>query len=159
MRLYTKLTDRQLGDIAEEIGVELYQQSGRGQKAITRGRNAGKTLYTFTLRPDKSTADADGNCRHQRESSSPYGNGRKVHAVCWHGHADFMTLVYIADSTARFETAFATYENAADFAKSYTDTAFRNIGSMMYPVSAASACRCGFADTANHAQRGALAEI
>jgi hypothetical protein len=161
MRVYTKLTGRQLGEIADEIGVEL-NTAGNTQpaagKPITRGRNAGKTLYTFVLRPDRTTADADGNARHQRESAGYGSQGRKVHAVCWHGHADFMTLVMQRDPSARIETGIATYAGRADFLANYTETAWRNIGAPIAPVAMASACRCGFADTADHAKRGLISE-
>lgn len=156
MRIYTKLHEQELQAIAHEIGVQI-SGSGNTQpaagKPITRGRNAGRTLYTFVLRPDRSTANADGNCRHQRESAGYSSQGRKVHAVCWHGHADFMTLVFEADDTARIETGIATYAGRDDFLAHYVGTAFRNIGAPIAPVAMASACRCGFADTADHAKR------
>lgn len=155
MRVYTSLSILDLQQIAKEIGVGL-ETSGNSQPSIgvpiTRGRNAGKRKFTFVLRPDRSTADADGNARHQRESAGYFSGGRKVHAVCWHGHADFMTLVYRADRTARIETGIATYADSADFQARYRETASRNIGAPIAPVAMASACRCGFADTAEHAK-------
>lgn len=156
MRIYTHMDRADLREIASEIGVSI-DQSGNSQpsqgKPISRGRNAGTTLYTFVLRPDRTTRDADGNCRHQRESAGYGSAGRKVHAVCWHGHADFMTLVMQRDPSARIETGIATYAGRDDFLANYTDTAFRNIGAPIAPVAMASACRCGFADTADHAKR------
>jgi hypothetical protein len=157
MRLYTSLNATDLAEIASDIGVEI--STSGNPKPITRGRNAGKTLYTFTLRPDRSTADADGNCRHQRESAGYMSDGRRVHAVCWHGHADFMALVFRADPVARFETAFATYDGVRDFADNYRQTAWRNIGARIAPVAAASACRCGFRDTAGHRHAGVIEDL
>lgn len=156
MRVYTKLNILDLQKIASEIGVSI-DQSGNSQpsigKPISRGRNAGTRLFTLVLRPDRTTRDADGNCRHQRESAGYGSQGRKVHAVCWHGHADFMTLVFQRDPSARIETGIATYAGRDDFLANYLETAWRNIGAMIAPVAMASACRCGFADTADHAKR------
>lgn len=162
MRLYTSLSSTDLREIAADIGVEISTSGNTAPSAgkpISRGRNAGKTLYTFVLRPDRATADADGNCRHQRESAGWSTGGRRVHAVCWHGHADFMALVFRADPAARFETAFATYAGIADFARNYRETAYRNIGAPIAPVSAASACRCGFSDTADHRHAGVIDDL
>lgn len=156
MRIYTHLDRSDLAEIAAEIGVSI-NQSGNSQptqgKPISRGRNAGTNLFTLVLRPDRATADVDGNCRHQRESAGYYSGGRKVHAVCWHGHADFMTLLFRRDPAARIETGVETYANEADFLARYVRTAFHNIGAPIAPVAMASACRCGFADTADHAKR------
>jgi hypothetical protein len=159
MRLYSTLSRDELAEIATETGVCIDTNGNTAPSAgkpISRGRNAGKTLYTFVLRPDRATADADGNCRHQRESVSAFSGGRKVHAVCWHGHADFMTRVYLRDAGARFETGVQTYADRADFAARYLETAGHNIGSLMYPAAMASACRCGFRDMADHATSGQL---
>lgn len=159
MRVYTKLSVLDLQRIAAETNV-LLETGGNSQPSIgvpiTRGRNAGKRKFTFVLRPDRASADSDGNARHQRESAGYFSGGRKVHAVCWHGHADFMTRVYLRDPAARIETGIATYADAADFAARYVETAFRNIGAPIAPVSMASACRCGFRDMADHAMSGAL---
>lgn len=156
MRIYTRLDRSDLREIAAEIGVSI-DQSGNTQpsqgKPIQRGRNAGTNLFTLVLRPDRTTANEDGNCRHQRESAGYGSQGRKVHAVCWHGHADFMTLVFERDDTARIETGIATYAGRADFLANYTETAYRNIGAPIAPVAMASACRCGFSDTTDHAKR------
>ncbi len=157
MQLDTILTDRDLGAIADDLGIEIQGDAGR---RMQRGRSAGMLRYRLVLRPDKTTRDPEtGDCRYQRESASYFSGGRRVHAVCWHGHADFMTAVYQRDPKARFETAFATYSDRADFARNYVETAFRNVGAPIAPVSAASACRCGFTDTADHRLGGVFDNV
>jgi hypothetical protein len=71
-----------------------------------------------------------------------YGNGRRVHAVCWHGFRDFFRAVYLREPNARFATAYDTWKGSEDFEARFLETGYRNIGSQMCPVSAAEACRC-----------------
>ncbi len=129
-----KVTIETLQSAASEVGVELNetQRQGRGWK--------------FTLRPDRMTQEPDEDnprrmlARYQRRSAS-YGE-RKVHAVCWHGHRDFFRAVYRREPEAVFVTAIARYEGTEGFEETFPETAYRNIGSQMYPCTMAEACYC-----------------
>jgi len=79
--------------------------------------------------------------RYQRMSHS----GRRVAAVCWHGHRDFFRALYQRAPEARVSTGMADYRSAEDFEASFEATGRRNIGSQMDPVSYRTACFCAFA--------------
>ncbi len=79
---------------------------------------------------------------YQRKSASFFSQNRKVHAVCWHGFRDFFRAVYAIEPEAVFSTAFATYRGRDNFEETFSQTAYRNIGSQVYPVYASEACFC-----------------
>lgn len=91
-----------------------------------------------------------GENPYQRVSASPFmtkkdGSPRRIGAVCWHGHRDWMRAVFNAYPDARIVTGLAgdvDYRGADDFERTHRDTGARNIGSMMYPVAFADACAC-----------------
>jgi hypothetical protein len=68
---------------------------------------------------------------------------RKVHAVCWHGHRDFMQAVFGWNPAAKILTCKARYLDATDFQNKFESTGYANIGSMMYPCFYKDACECG----------------
>ena len=92
--------------------------------------NKGNTSYQFTIRPIDD--------RWQRVSP----RGRKVHAVCWHGHLDFMRCLYSINPVAKFRTGMARYDSLADLESNKGNAYHRNIGSMMYPTYYGDACEC-----------------
>jgi hypothetical protein len=121
-----------LESIAREIGVT-FEGTDESNSAGSRARGR--------LIPDRSKPS--GSRPYQRVSASiAFNEGRKVFAVCWHGHRDFMAKVFARFPNARISTAFADYRGIADFDGKYIDTAHKNVGSMMYPVSAWSVCDC-----------------
>lgn len=86
---------------------------------------------------------------YQRVSASAmFHEGRRVHAVCWHGFRDFYRELFNRVPEATAETSFTrrlgigryTSENFEDV---YFDTAYINVGSMAYPMNAAEVCSCG----------------
>lgn len=80
---------------------------------------------------------------HRRTASYGWGNSeRRVSAVCWHGHYAFMRYLFALRPDARIKSAVADYRGLTDFLRSAGDTAHRNIGSSMYPLSMAEACFC-----------------
>lgn len=87
--------------------------------------------------------------KYQRISASMYGNGRKIHAVCWHGFRDFFRAVYAVNPGAKFKTAFATWNGSADFEARFRNSGHRNIGAPIAPVAAAEACACPESGYAN----------
>ena len=62
---------------------------------------------------------------YQRVSSiSRYGEEkpRRVAAVCWHGHRDFMRAVFDINPDARLKSALADYRGRDDFERHYQST-------------------------------------
>ena len=139
MKVWTSLSSDDLYDIAEDIGVRI---SDRGTTFDHRPeiRKTGRA-YNFSLRPSEYR-DEYGNHHYQRVSASAFTSGRRVHAVCWHGHRDFMKALYERDPDARIKTMWADYKGVADFEEKFPETAYRNVGSMMYPMFASEVCTC-----------------
>jgi hypothetical protein len=121
-----------LETIAREIGVT-FEGTDESNSAGYRVRGR--------LIPDRTKPK--GSRPYQRVSADiAFSEGRKVFAVCWHGHRDFMAKVFARYPDARIQTAIADYRGIADFDGKYIDTAHKNVGSIMYPVSAWSVCEC-----------------
>lgn len=88
----------------------------------------------------------DGTRRYQRTSASAFQNGRKVNAVCFHGHRDFMEALFRAVPDAVLVSGKARYDGVGDF-NAYADfVGDSNVGSKMYPVGYRDACECGQRD-------------
>jgi hypothetical protein len=121
-----------LETIAREVGVT-FEGSDESNSAGYRVRGR--------LIPDRTKPI--GARPFQRVSASiAFNEGRRVFAVCWHGHRDFMAKLFASFPNARIQTAIADYRGIADFDAKYIDTAHKNVGSMMFPVSAWTVCEC-----------------
>ena len=141
MKVWTSLSESDLRAIAKEIGVVI---ADRGSETNTIPR-VGRA-YSFGLRPDKSTKDENGKgtgYRYQRLSASWYNDQRKVYAVCWHGHRDFMRRLFQHDPEARIKTHVADYKGQENFEATYVDTGYQNVGAPIYPRYRADVCTCG----------------
>jgi hypothetical protein len=68
--------------------------------------------------------------------------GRRIAAVCWHGHRAYFEALYRRAPLATVSTAQAVYHNAADFDATHDDTGYKNIGSQVDPLSYRAACLC-----------------
>jgi len=123
------VTEAQLRDCAAEVGVELYEL-----------REEGRALR-FRIVPT-AYKDARGDHKYQRVSVSVFREGRRVHAVCWHGHRDFMRAIFRANPDARIKTGIADYRGSDDFEQKFEATGDRNVGSLMYPMRMRDACKC-----------------
>lgn len=78
-----------------------------------------------------------------RKISTGWGSrGRRVHAVCWHGHRYFMSHLFDKFPNAVLKTCLATYRGLNDFEEKYPDTGWDNVGSMIAPVFRREACKC-----------------
>ena len=82
----------------------------------------------------------------QRYRRMSHDGRRKVAAVCWHGHRDFMRELLRVNPEARIQTAFADYRGSQDFELSFPATGERNIGSLYEPCRMQDACVCEEAD-------------
>jgi hypothetical protein len=115
-----------LRNIARDLDIELsnVKQNGRA--------------LSLVLRPC-GEKDEHGNRPWQRMSNS----GRRIHAVCWHGHWQFMYKALGSGATritsSRFFDADYTPEN---FEEAAEETGDINIGSEYYPMRARDACFC-----------------
>ena len=74
--------------------------------------------------------------------------GRKIAAVCWHGHLEFFRQLFTLAPGARVQTAFTRdfprgerWYTAENLERMYQATD-RNIGSMYQPMYASEACEC-----------------
>ena len=139
MKVWTTLTDDDLYDIATEIGVRISAQGSvyNGRPAIGRDGRARR----FNLRPTDERNE-NGDRPYQRVSASAFRPERRVYAVCWHGYRDFMREIFSRDPEARIKTYVADYKGKEDFEEKYPETAYTNVGSMMYPQYLSEVCKC-----------------
>ncbi len=124
--LFKNVDPRIVDACAESIGAVMLRQSDDPRRAV--------------LRPSK-------DCVYRRVSASWARPGRKVNAVCWHGHRDFFRALFIAAPDAIVETKIpfidedVTRYSAETFENMYEQTD-RNIGSMYAPMLYSEACTC-----------------
>jgi hypothetical protein len=142
MQLYVNPQLVSLGDLhgmAERLGMQLYDLRDGGERV--RGRNAGRHEYRFTLRPPHG---GDREAKYRAVRDAPYGQSgeRRIWAICWHGHRDFMRAVFALDTDATFKTSVDTWDGSDDFENRHEDSAYRNIGSQIAPQQYGHACRC-----------------
>lgn len=79
----------------------------------------------------------------QRKLSTGWGSmGRRVNAVCWHGHRDFMYRLFDKFPCATLKTSIATYRGLDDFTAKFNETGWKNVGPMIAPVFYREACKC-----------------
>ncbi len=76
--------------------------------------------------------------RWRRRSS----RGRRVAAVCWHGHRAFMEALFNRAPAARLKGTMADYNGRLDFWARHDATGNRNIGSIAQPMAYRDACDC-----------------
>lgn len=123
----SNVTDRSVLDRAAKlVGVRLEN---------VRPVNKAGTRIAFVLRlgPKKL---------YQRMSPS----GRRVAAVCWHGHAAFFRQLFLLDSAIEVRTHWAggdIHYTAGNFEATYGRTGGANIGSQMNPMAYRDACDYG----------------
>lgn len=134
MKLRTKhLSSGELREIADDLGIRV---EIRNRRELRGGPDKGATEYHFGLRP----VYGEDAYRLIRDGMS---GRRRVNAVCWHGHYDFMDEVFARDPDARIISAVATYNGRRGFLQDAPPTAERNIGSQFYPQYYGDACECG----------------
>lgn len=142
--LASKITREALESAAAAVGVrvEISTLSGSGLRHRVK-------LYPIVpaeaLTPSGRRKRGErGDARYQRTSAAVmFREGRRVHAVCWHGFRDFFRAVYRRAPGAIFRTALDTWRGSEDFEARYRASGVRNVGAQIAPVCAAEACRCG----------------
>lgn len=128
------VTEEQIRDAARSVGLGIHSDwAGRG--IVQDGR-----ALRFRLAVDTgSPRDAWGFLPYQRATTWRESGPRRVAAVCWHGHRDFMRALFAVAPDMRLKTALADYRGADHFEGTYPDTA--GTGNE-YNVSYAQACNC-----------------
>ena len=117
--------EQDLHAAATEAGVVLTSQAERWGRPVRVGRG-----LRFTLLPQGK--------RYQRRGFT----GRRINAVCWHGHYAFMAALFERVPKTRLVSAAARYENKEDFDTFADRTGDRNIGSEYRPLAYRDACDC-----------------
>ena len=137
MKVWTTLTPLEIREVAASVGVKIHSDwAGSGIRKDGRAWD-----FRLALNSDVPKRGNAGY-KYQRTSANRGIGPRKVAAVCWHGHRDFMRAVFRIDPNARFKTAIADWKGSEDFERRFAQTAFNNVGSMMYPIFAKDACTC-----------------
>lgn len=68
--------------------------------------------------------------------------GRRIAAVCWHGHRAFMEALFTRAPTTRLKSTMVDYNGRLEFWARHDETGDRNIGSLMEPMAYRDACDC-----------------
>jgi hypothetical protein len=119
-----KVDKQTLEAAARSVHVSLYDFKSEGKG------------FRFTLKPDKGDKD-----RYKRTSASYFNQGRRVHAVCWHGYRDYMREVFKTNPDAIFVTAKARYKGSEHFEQIHEQTN-TNIGAPICPMLYTDTCDC-----------------
>ena len=112
----------ELGAIAHDIGVRVTVEADRGRFLRVR-------LFPI-------------GDHFRRTSASYFNQGRRVNAVCWHGHLAFFRKVYQTAPDAVIHTAMATYRSAEDLERDKWESYDKNVGPQIAPMSYGEACMC-----------------
>ena len=168
------VTARTLQAAADEIGVtlDITTQNARGTRhRVKLNPRVPDSCYRPPCKKHRTGQWPEARCRcrrwndergdapYQRANASSFRSGQRVHAVCWHGFRDFFRAVYRREPGAIFVTAYDTWRGSDDFEARFRESGHRNIGSQMYPVAAAEACRCPEAGFVGQNEGSALAGV
>lgn len=136
MRAYN-VTKDDLEQIADELNIGIV--FGDGYKAIT---DKGRSYFTFNLKykpfPDDPTK--------YRKVSKGWSGERRTGAVCFHGHFDFIYLVFRRYPNARIRSSRygeMDYTSMESFQEQAVELAHTNIGAPICPISMIESCDCG----------------
>ena len=112
------VTEQDIRDAAAETGVRLHgwpngyvEQDGRALR--------------FRLAVDVSQPrNSEGMLPYQRISTATFRDGkpRRISAVCWHGHREFLRALFRRNQEARVKTALADYRGADNFEQTFRST-------------------------------------
>ena len=137
----TGISKEQLEQAAASINVavDVRPTSGSGRRhRVKVNPLVPSTCYTPSGARKRGEA---GNAPYQRISWQ--ANGRRCHAVCWHGFRDFFRACFALAPEATFRTAMDTWKGRDDFEARFAASGHRNVGSQSAPMCAAEACVCG----------------
>ena len=131
MKVYG-VTESQVYEAAERAGVRAYN---------FREHNGRKPYVNFTLKTATEATEPGIDWRGKRVMRPKYqrtsAHGRRSHAkgyegvtfyptvpgaVCWHGHRDFLRVLFALAPNAEVRTTMATYKGATHFERTYRAT-------------------------------------
>ena len=144
MQIWTKLDSQELFDAGRELDIRVAVSESRTMRS---GPYAGQYRHAgVSLRPWRTVSEGGGEDRYRAYRDSFGGGVRRIHAVCWHGHRDWMRALFALDPDARIKTAMADYRESDGFERVFPATGDRNIGSQMHPLIYRDACYCADED-------------
>jgi hypothetical protein len=85
--------------------------------------------------------DSKGPGAHH-SAPSPWNEGRRTVALCWHTFRDFFQALYVLEPNARVKTALARYDGVDGFEANYPRTYWTNTGSVAFPSAYGDLCLC-----------------
>jgi len=113
------VTESEIRAAASEVGLSIFQD-WQGSGITPKGRSLSFRLGLDTSQP----RDEEGYAPFQRRSTSQWHQDkpRRIAAVCWHGHRDFLRALFRLQPDARVKSALADYRGSEDFERSYRAT-------------------------------------
>lgn len=124
------VTEDEIRATAESVGLRIY---GTGFTQVGRA-------LRFRIAIDSTAPrDDDGFLPYQRCSMSHFMNRRRIPAVCWHGHRDFMRVLFDDNPEVRLKTCLADYRGRDDFERKYRATFGKGNG---WNMARGQACNC-----------------
>jgi hypothetical protein len=145
--------------VVRDVSGALYDGNITVRTGEDRSNRAGPRA-TFTLRATDTTGcGAKASASAFGKGTGPNGRRRTISA-CWHAHYDVLAELFDRFPSARVVTAIATY-TAPTFRERALATAYLNVGSQLYPVTAPDCCECDhtdYVDTVNHVDRTGYAD-
>jgi len=126
MKLYG-VTQEQLESVMAKVSKRLYK---------------GNLEFVY-LEPHKNHVQFTLRVKDSHGKGARLGmTGRHMVSACWHAHRDLMREIFTQYPNARLVSAQAVYDGAADFTQKHLATGYKNIGSMMQPLTYEQACEC-----------------
>jgi hypothetical protein len=113
-----------LSQAASDVGVRLSPDA--------RDTNRG-VRFTLALALDK---------KYQRTSTNMFFRGRRVNAVCFHGHEAFFRRLYALAPDADITSGMARFRSVGDLNEQADGIGDRDVGPMASPIAYRDCCEC-----------------
>lgn len=118
------VTKEQMERVANDLGIRAEVREGRGN------------FLNVRLFPQR------GSDTYRRTSASMFSPQRRVNAVCYHGHWEWMNELYLINDTMAIRTTMAHYDSREDFLTHAPLVGQTDIGPMVAPLPFKEACLC-----------------
>lgn len=112
------LTTDNIARVASDLGFEAYGLTSEGTRK--RGKWAGKTVFNTLLRPGPNMIK--GSDLDYRYRATQIYSGRRIWAINWEGHRDFMLGIFELDPNATIDSSLARYNGVDEFERLHTLT-------------------------------------
>jgi hypothetical protein len=136
------ITEGELQSCADAVGVDLYDLN-----RVTQNRMAWRCRIVPISDKFRKFAVArwyilNGfNAMHKSFHDAPK-KPHRIHAICWHGHRDFMREIFKINPDASIRTSLAHYKGKDDFENKFYATRNHNISNSYYPLPYKFSCKC-----------------